>query len=243
MKNILLASFALVPLISAPAYAQGIEAEVDLFEMQLDKGDDAFVFDSTFSIGDGVNGAVLKLEGGSEAGPDLDEVGAQLLYTRALGPGTTLLAGVRHDFLPGKDNNYAALAIEQAIGEIVEAESYFYLSEHGDATVSAQILIGAPLTESLTFEPRVSAEWSAQDILEEDIASGLVGLSLSARLRQAIGPVFNIYAGVIHDRLLGDTRDIARAAGDSGNATKAIIRHGRGILRRPVRRGREFARA
>lgn len=223
MKTRLIIGMAVATLVSSPAFAQDIEAEVELFEMQFDGGDDAFVFDSTFAIGNGTDGVALKLEGGSEAGPDLDEIGAQLLYTRAIGTGTTLLAGVRHDFLPGDDINYATVAVEQSLGDIVELESYFYLSEHGNLTATAQALVAAPLTPTLTFEPRLEAAWAAQDIVEEDIASGFTGVSVAARLRQAIGPVLNVYGGVIHERLVGDTRAIARAAGESGNATMFVI--------------------
>lgn len=223
MRKRLLASLAVAPLLSSPAFAQGFEAEVDLFEMQFDEGDDAFVFDSTFTIGNGIDGVALKLEGGSEAGPDLDEIGAQLLYTRAIGTGTTLLVGVRRDFLPGDDINYAAVAVEQAVGDVIGLESFFYLSEHGNVTATAQALVAAPVTTTLTFEPRFEAAWSAQDIPEEDIASGITGISLAARLRQAIGPVFNVYGGVIHERLIGDTRAIAKAVGNSGNTTTVLI--------------------
>ncbi|WP_427969344.1 copper resistance protein B [Altererythrobacter sp.] len=223
MKALLATGLTIATLFSSPALAQDIEAEVDLFEMQFDGGDDAFVFDSTLAIGNGVDGVALKVEGGSEAGPDLDEIGAQLLYTRTIGARTTLLMGVRRDFLPGDDINYATVAVEHSVGDIVELESYFYLSEHGDLTATAQALVAAPLTQSLTFEPRFEVAWAAQDIVEEDIASGLTGISVSARLRQAIGPILNVYGGVIHERLVGDTRSIARAAGESWNISSFII--------------------
>ncbi len=53
--------------------------------------------------------------------------------------------------------------------------------------------------------------------------SGLTDVELSVRLRRSLGENVNIYTGVIHERLLGGTRDIAIAHGETAKVTRAIF--------------------
>lgn len=223
--RILLSGIAAAALAIAPAAAsaQSFEGEIDLFEMQLGDGEDPIFFDSSFRLGDDVQGAVLKIEGGSPAGPELDEVVTQLFYARNLSPSTTVMIGARHDFLPAEDLSFAGVAIEQALGDNAAAESYVYISEHGDVLGTGELIVSLPLAAGLSLEPRLAVEWAAQDIAQEDIGAGLVGAAATARLRKAITDNFDIYVGATHERLLGDTRDIARAAGDDPDTTRALI--------------------
>lgn len=224
MKNICLAAFAALSVSAGPAMAQSVAVELDLFELQQGQGDDPFVFDGTASVGGDSLAAVFKVSGGHESRYlEVEDVESMALIAFMPNDGTTLMAGVRHDFRPGRDLNYATVAIEQALGSLMEAEHFLFLSEDGDVTGAAQLLLGLPLTPSLTLEPRVGIGWSAQDIPEEDTASGLGSAEIAVRLRQAIGPVFNVYVGGLHERLVGDTRDNARANGDRLNVSRVIV--------------------
>ena len=223
MHKTLLAALLAIPFHSVEARAEGFEGEVDLLEMHVGEGDDHFVFDSTFSLSGESAGASLKLEGGSDVGPRIDEVTGQLLFTFAPAEGTLLLAGARHDFREGADLTHGSLAVMQDIGGGVSAEHFLFLSEKGDLTGSAMVVASLPLAPTLAVEPRVTLGWSAQAIAEEETGAGLTDLAVSLRLRHAIGPVLNIYAGAIHERLTGATRDMAVAKGDRGQVTRAVI--------------------
>jgi len=212
-------AFSLLP---ATVSAQTVSGTIDLLEMHLGKGNDHLIIDSAFRLGDDVQGVALRLEGGSDLGPYLDEVTAQLLYTRNLLPNTAVSAGVRQDFREGSDLRYGVFAIETAIGQIAGAEHFLFVSEDGDVTGAAMVVVGLPLGAT-TIEPRLAVGWSAQAVLDEEIGAGVSDVELSLRLRRAVGPLFNVYVGAIHEQLLGDTRDIARANGDSGEVTRAVI--------------------
>ncbi len=216
---------AILSFTSVAAHAQAVSVEVDLFELQEGKGDDPFVFDTTVTAGGDRHALVLKAEGGNEtAHLSVEEVTSMALAAFMPNDSTSFMAGVRHDFRPGGDLTYAALAVEQSFGSILEGEHFFFLSENGDLTGEGQIVAGIPLTPGgLTVEPRLAFGWAAQAIPEEEVGSGLTDTELSLRLRQAIGPVFNVYVGVVHERLIGNTRDIARANEESGQATRAIL--------------------
>ena len=208
----------------SPAGAQTLSLELDRFELQEGQGDDPFLFDATASLGKDALALVAKAEGGNErVHLDVEEIESKLLVAYAPGDSTTLMAGVRHDFRPGRDLTYATIALEQAIGPIVATEAYLFLSQAGDVTGSAQVLAALPLTPLLVFEPRAGVGWSAQAIPEEDTAAGFNAVEFSARIRRSIGPAFNVYVGAVHEMLLDDTRRLARLNGERTRVTRALV--------------------
>lgn len=229
MKKLVIATacalpFASLPLCAGQANAQTVSVEVDTFELQAGQGNDSLVFDSALSVGGERHAIVLKAEGENEkVHLNVEEVEGQVLYAFMPTDGTTLMAGVRHDFRPGKDLTYATLAVEQGLGSLIEGEHFLFVSQDGDVTGSGQVIVALPVGLATTLEPRASVGWSAQRIVQEDIGSGITDVELSARLRQAIGPVFDVYVGAVHERLVGNTRDIARENGDAVSVTRAVI--------------------
>lgn len=211
-------------MLSAPgvATAQEVSGEIDLFELHSDFDTSNLVFDATLEWRHQSHGAVLKLAGNGDVGPSMDDLETHSLYLKEIGGGTALLVGVRHDFRPGADLSYASLAIIHDFASWLSAETFAYLSQDGDVTGSAEIVGAFGLAERLEVEPRVALVWSAQRVAPEGFTDGLTELSASVRFRREIAPGINGYVGVIHDRLLADTRDLARAAGDSLQVTKAI---------------------
>lgn len=133
------------------------------------------------------------------------------------------MTGVRHDFREGRDLTLGVLAIAGDLGEIVSAEHFLLVSEHGDVTGEVMALAALPLNDTLTLEPRGEFSWSAQRNPAEEYGSGMTDVTLSVRLRQAISLMVNVYVGGIHERLVGGTRRIALANGDPGHVTRAVI--------------------
>lgn len=209
---------------SVPAAAQvPLEVEVDLLEVHLDEDDDRLLLDSTVTIGEGVNQAVAKFAGGSETRTSFDDLEVQALYSRSVSDAVALHFGVRHDIRAGDDltHGVAGFVVEPLPG--FEVEHYFFISQEGDLTGGAQLLLGVDLAPNLALEPRLAFSWSAQDIPAEDLGDGLTDIEASVRLRFSLGGSFNIYTGVLHERLFGSTRDIAIAAGDPATVTRAIL--------------------
>jgi copper resistance protein B len=224
MKTLMLTSLAILPLITAEVRADEVEAEIELLELQAGSGDAPVVFDSTFAYRSGPAAALLKLEGGNEqARLDIDEIKASLLSAHEIGAGSTVMAGLRHDFRPGDDLSYGAVAFAQELDDLAEGEVYLFVSQYGDLTGTGELVLSWPLAAGLTLEPRAGFSWSAQRIVEEATGSGVSELEFVVRLRQAIGPILNVYVGAVHKRLVGDTRDLARASGDDWRETRAVI--------------------
>lgn len=224
LSRSVLAALAALPFLSVPAHAQAeLAGQVDLLEMHVGKGDDHFLFDSTFTLSGERHGVALKLEGGSDVGAHIDEVTAQMLYRYSPSGNTNILLGARNDFRSGSDLSHATLGVEVQLTSAISGEHYLWLSEDGDITGAAMVVGTLSLGEELWLEPRVAVGWSARAIPAEDVGAGIGELELPARLRRQIGPLFNVYGGIIDERLVGDTRDIARTQGDNGHVTRAVI--------------------
>ena len=200
-----------------------LAVELDLLEMHFGKGYDHFVFDSTVTVGDGPDYLIALLSGGSDIGPRVDELELQALYGRDVGGGATVLAGIRHDARAGADLTHGSFAVQGSLAPWLDAETFFFLSENGNVTGTAQLVGSWNLAEALVFEPRLAVGWSAQDIGAEDTGNGLTDAEISARLRRQILPNLDLYLGVTHERLIGGTRDIAVTAGERGDNTLFVM--------------------
>jgi copper resistance protein B len=199
------------------------ELEVDLLEVHIGQGDDHLLLDSTLTLGDGDNQVLVKAAGGSETRTALDDFELQALYSRSLSDKAALHFGVRHEMRAGSDLSHAVAGLVVGVLPGLEAEHYLFLSQDGDVTGAGQVLLGVDLAPRLVIEPRLALSWSAQAVPGEDLGDGLSDVEASLRLRRSIGQAFNIYTGVVHERLLGSTRSIAVAAGDPSRVTRAVV--------------------
>lgn len=199
-----------------------VELEIDLLEVHVGQGNEHLVLDSTLTFGEGEDQLLVKLAGGSETRTNFDDLEVQGLYSRALSNKAALHLGVRHDIRQGSDLTHGVAGLVVELLPALEAEHYFFVSQRGDLTGAAQLLLGVDLTPRLSLEPRLALSWSAQAISAEDLGGGLTDIEASIRLRRSLGDNFNVYTGVVHERLVGGSRTIAISAGNTWRVTRAI---------------------
>lgn len=210
--------------IPGPAKASvPVELEVDLLEVHAGQGNEHLLLDSTLTFGEGQDQLLVKLAGGSETRTNFDDLEVQGLYSRTLSDKAALHLGVRHDMRPGSDLTHGVAGLVVELLPELEAEHYVFASQHGNLTGAGQLLLGVDLAPRLALEPRLAFSWSAQAIPAEDLGGGLTNIEASVRLRRSIGDNFNVYTGVVHERLVGSTRTIAVASGDPSKVTRAIV--------------------
>ncbi|MBA4759653.1 MAG: copper resistance protein B [Sphingosinicella sp.] len=203
-----------------------VELEVDLLEVHVGRGDDHLVLDSTLTLGDGADQLLVKAAGGSDTRTAFDDFEVQALYSRSLSDKAALHLGVRHDVRAGSDLTHGVAGMVVDVLPGLEAEHYVFVSQDGDLAGAGQLLLGVDLTPRLVLEPRLAVGWSAQEIPDEDLGNGFTDVEASLRLRHSLGEHFNVYTGVVHERLLGSTRSIAVAAGDPWRVTRAVLGFG-----------------
>ncbi|GGN61656.1 hypothetical protein GCM10011349_44500 [Novosphingobium indicum] len=70
------------------------------------------------------------------------------------------------------------------------------MSDEGDVLGSAQLVARWNLKPNLALEPRIAGGWAAQDVLQEDVGSGLTDVETSVRLRYQVLPAADVYVSV-----------------------------------------------
>ncbi len=187
----------------------------NLAEYQARKGGDGYRWDGEAWIGGDINRFTLKSEGEGTFGKPLEQAEVQALYSRALDPYWNLQAGVRYDFKPNPSRTYATVGIEGLAPGWFEVEGALFLSDKGDVLGRAEGYYDQRITNWFVLQPRVEANFSAQDVPETGTGSGLTDLEAGLRLRYEGRREFAPYIGVSWERQFGDTARYARARGDS----------------------------
>jgi copper resistance protein B len=186
----------------------------NLAEYQARKGGDGYRWDGEAWIGGDINRLTLKSEGEGTFGKPLEAAEVQALYSRALDPYWNLQAGVRYDFKPNPSRTYATVGIEGLAPYWFDVEGALFLSDKGDVLARAEAWYDERVTQFFVLQPRVEANFAAQDVRRDGIGSGLTDLELGLRLRYEKSREFAPYIGVSWERQFGDTARFTRARGD-----------------------------
>jgi copper resistance protein B len=79
------------------------------------------------------------------------------------------------------------------------------------------------ITQRLILQPRVEANFAAQNIPENRIGSGLSNIELGLRLRYEVRREFAPYIGISYDRKVGNSARYARIDGEDAGATALVV--------------------
>lgn len=186
----------------------------NLAEYQARKGRDGYRWEGEAWVGGDINRLWLKSEGEGSFGKRLESAEVQALYSHALDPYWNLQAGVRYDFKPNPSRTYATIGIEGLAPYQFEVEGALFLSDKGDVLARAEGYYDQRITNYFTLQPRVEANFSAQDVRETGTGSGLTDLEAGFRLRYEGRREFAPYIGVSWERQFGDTARFSKARGD-----------------------------
>lgn len=185
----------------------------NLAEYQARKGGDGYRWDGEAWVGGDIDRLWLKSEGEGRFGgsPDAE---VQALYGHAVDPYWNVQVGVRQDVGPGPSRTYATLGIEGLAPYWFDVEGAVFLSDKGDMLARVEGYYDQRITNSVTLQPRIEANLSAQDVPENGTGSGLTDLEAGLRLRYEGRREFAPYVGVSWERQFGDTARFTRARGD-----------------------------
>lgn len=185
-------------------------------------GEGGYLWDAQAFYGGDINRFVIKTEGEGELGGPIDDAEIQALYSRAIGPFFDLQAGVRFDAEPDT-RSHLVVGVQGLAPYMFHIDSALFLSDQGDITARLKAEYDQRITQSLILQPRVEVELAAQDIVARDIAAGFTKIESGLRLRYEFVREFAPHIGVEYEAKLGETADIARAAGEDPNGFKMVI--------------------
>lgn len=196
---------------------------IDRAEAQLGSGDDSYVLDLQGWHGDSLDKLWLKAEvEGKWEGP-VEAAELQALWSHAIGPFFDLQAGVRYDIRPRPDRPSLVLGVQGLAPYMWEIDAAAFVSSKGDVTARIEAEYDQRITQRLMLQPRIEAEFSAQDIPEYGIGSGLVSVEAGVRLGYQFSPQFKPYVGAEWQKAIGDTADFARADGEDSDRWQLLV--------------------
>lgn len=195
---------------------------VDRLEAQSGNGPDGWAAEAQAWHGGDIDKLWLKADLHGRFDDGIEEAELQALWSRAIDPWFDLQAGLRYDARRGPDRAHLALGVQGLAPWWIDVDAAAFVSDRGDITARIEAEHDVRITRKLTLQPRLEAEFAAQDIGDEGIGSGLSTASVGLRLRYEFSPRFAPYVGVEHARAFGDTRRLRRAAGESAAGTVAV---------------------
>lgn len=207
---------------AAPARAQVMDsalhglALVERLEVAPRRDGTPIVLDALGWLGGDVNRLWVRFEGDQATETEEGELEVQAFFGRLVSPFWDALVGIRYDARWGEDTAtraHLAVGLEGLAPHWFELEPTVYLSHEGHLSAELEVEYEVLVTQRLVLQPRLETSVAVQDVPEFGIGSGLTGLELGARLRYELRPELAPYAGVVWHRRLGDTADLARAAG------------------------------
>ncbi len=196
--------------------------QVDRSEIQLGRGDNTYLWDTQGWYGNDANKLWVKAEGGGAFGSSFEVAEFQGLWSHMITPFFDFQAGVRQDAGPGPSPTYAVLGLQGLAPYWFEVDSALFLSDDGDLTARVELEYELLFTQRLIGQPRLEANFAAQDVPGLGIGSGLSTLEAGFRLRYEIRRQFAPYVGIAWQSAVGNTADFRRLAGDRVAGTRFV---------------------
>lgn len=194
----------------------------DRAEVQVRDGEESLVWDGSAWWGGDFNRLWLEIEGETGlSGGGTEEAAIEAAWSRAVSAFFDVQAGVRHGFEP-EDRTGAMVGLQGLAPYWFEIDAEAWLDDEGDAFSALEAEYDLLLTQRLILQPRAEAEIAMQDVPALGLGAGFTEISLGARLRYEIRREFAPYVGVEWARQVGETAQIARAAGEDRGGVAAV---------------------
>ncbi len=196
--------------------------QVDRSEIQLGRGDNLYLWDTQGWYGNDANKLWVKAEGEGAFGGSFDVAEFQGLWSHMITPFFDFQAGVRQDVGPGPSPTYAVVGLQGLAPYWFELDSALFLSDDGDLTARIEAEYELLFTQRLIGQPRLEANFAAQDVQSQGIGSGLSTIEAGFRLRYEIRRQFAPYIGVAWQSAVGNTADFRRLSGEQVAGTRFV---------------------
>lgn len=194
---------------------------VDRLEYHAKSGKDAWAWDAQGWWGGDYNKLWVKTQGEGEWQGAAEKADVQALFARRISPYWHLQAGVRQEARPTPSRTTGVLAIEGLAPYWFGVDASLFFGNGVSGRIEAEY--DQLLTQRLILQPRIETNFSGSADPDRDVGSGLNDLELGLRLRYEIRREIAPYIGVSWTRKLGDTADIARAAGHETSETALVV--------------------
>jgi copper resistance protein B len=197
---------------------------LERLEYRSTEGEGSLLWDAQGWVGSDYNRFELESEGVRLLETDrFEEVELELFYSRTIAAFWDLRVGLRHDLEPDPERTFAAVGVEGLAPYWFELESTIYISEDGDVSAGLEAEYDLLLSQRLILQPRFETAVALQEVEPFGIGQGVNDIELGLRLRYEVHRKLAPYVGVSWHRKLGETADLAEAAGEETGAFFVLV--------------------
>jgi copper resistance protein B len=194
---------------------------LDRLETQDANGGRLLRWDLESWVGHSLSKLWIRSEGERQSG-DTERAELELLWGKSFARWWELVAGARQDFEPGPAQSWAAVGVRGTAPYRFELEATAYLGEGGQAALRFKSHYELLVTNRLILQPLAELNWYAQRDALRGVDAGLADAEIGLRLRYEIRREVAPYVGLVSERKLGGTADLARAAGHDPTDTRLV---------------------
>jgi copper resistance protein B len=154
---------------------------------------------------------------------ELEELGTQLLYSRAVAPFWDVQIGWGRDHKPSTETrDWLVLGFNGVAPYQFEVDAQLMVGDSGRTAASLSAEYELMFTQKLVLIPEAEMKLFGKDDAARGIGSGLSSASLGLRLAYEIRREFAPYVGVNWSRKFGGTADHARDEGEPVQDTQFV---------------------
>ncbi len=194
---------------------------LDQLEWQRDQSASGMHWDTTGWVGGDRNRLWFRTEGLANAGR-LEGGEAHVLYGRTVTRWWDVVMGVRQDVRPGPVQTWAAFGVQGLAPYWFEVEVTGYVSDGGQTAARVEAEYELLLTNRLVAQPLIEVNLYGKSHAERGRGAGLNETDIGVRVRYEFRRELAPYLGVTWHNTLGQTRDFAKAAGDSTGGVRFV---------------------
>ena len=198
-----------------------VQIKADEFETS-DSSDQSLTWDGQAWFGKTLRRFWLKSEGERVHG-ETEAFELQALYSNAVSTYWDFQAGIRHDFEPSPQLDWAVLGLQGLAPYFFEIETALFLSEEGDLALRLKAEYDLLLTQRLILTPEFEVNLYQDDMPDQALGSGLADIDAGLRLRYEIRREFAPYIGINWHEKFNKTADFASLRGEEVSDTSVIV--------------------
>ncbi|MEZ5710641.1 MAG: copper resistance protein B [Blastomonas sp.] len=196
---------------------------VDRLEFHGGNGPDGYAWDANGWIGGDIDKLWFRTEGEGPFGENPEQAEVQALWSHAIDPWFDVQLGLRQDFEPHPQRTHAVVAVQGLAPYWFELSAAAFLSDKGDVTLRGEAEYDLRITRHVTLQPRVELNFSAQNVPEIGLGSGLTDAEAGLRLHYALTPRLAPYIGAQWEGSFGATRRYAKADGEDPSRLALVL--------------------
>lgn len=147
----------------------------------------------------------------------------QLLYGRAVSPFWDFQIGIKRDFDPQPERNWAVVGFQGLSPYYFEIDAALFIGESGRSAFRFEAEYEQMLTQRLVLIPELELNFFGQNDPATEIGSGLANSEFGLRLAYEIRREFAPYIGVNWEAKHGETQRIAEQHGENTEDTQFVV--------------------